>query len=252
MGFASGVRSLFENKKPAAGRKIGRVHAIDLVRGGAIIAMVGYHMIVDLYTTGLISREALYNPVLNTVQEIICCTFILASGISCRFSRNNFRRGLVMLAAAAVVSLVSWIFSPDLFIVYGILHFLGTAAILWSLIGKLVDRLPEFVVPALCLPAAVLTGVFVSSRTFDVKYLWILGIRSPEFRSADYFPLMPYFFVYLIGVWAGTYIVQGRFPAWFYRISWKPLEFIGKHTIWIYMLHQPVCMGIAMLIKALV
>ena len=247
-----GIRSLFENKTPVMGRTVGRVHVIDVLRGGAIIAMVGYHLVVDLYTQGIIPREALYNPWLNTLQEIIACTFILSSGVSCRFSRNNFRRGLIMLGAAAVVSLVSYIFSPKLFIVYGVLHFLATAAILWALIGKLVDRLPSFVVPAVCLPAAIFTGFFVVNRTFDVRYLWILGIRHPEFSSGDYFPLMPYFFIYLIGTWAGKYIAEGRFPAWFYRISCKPLEFIGKHTIWIYLAPQPLCMGIALLIKALI
>ena len=245
------IRSLFENKPPEMARTVGRVHIIDVLRGGAIIAMVGYHLVVDLYTQGVIPREALYNPWLNTLQEIIACTFILSSGVSCRFSRNNFRRGLVMLAAAAVVSLVSYIFSPKLFIVYGVLHFLATAAILWALIGRFVDRLPEFAVPAVCLPAAIFTGLFVASRTFDVRGLWILGIRHPEFTSGDYFPLMPYFFVYLIGTWAGKYIAEGRFPAWFYDLKFKPLEFIGKHTIWIYLIHQPICMGIVMLIKAL-
>ncbi|MBQ1956109.1 MAG: DUF1624 domain-containing protein, partial [Clostridia bacterium] len=53
------------------------------------------------------------------------------------------------------------------------------------------------------------------------------------------------------GAWAGKYIAEGRFPSWFYRMNFKPLEFIGKHTIWIYLIHQPLCMGIVMLIKAL-
>ena len=214
--------------------------------------MVGYHLVVDLYTQGVIPKDALYNPWLDTLQEFIACTFILSSGVSCRFSRNNFRRGLIMLGAAAIVSLVSYIFSPKLFIVFGVLHFLGVAALLWALIGKVVDKLPDFVVPAVCLPAALYTGFFVVNRTFDVRYLWILGIRHPEFGSADYFPLMPYFFIYLIGVWAGKYIAEGRFPQWFYKISCKPFEFMGKHTIWIYLAHQPLCMGIALLVKALI
>ena len=83
---------------------------------------------------------------------------------------------------------------------------------------------------------------------YTTKLLTPLGFPYPEFRSADYFPILPWFFLYLCG-WFGHHIFM-RHPSWqkAARVRIPVLGAIGRKSIWIYLLHQPVCYLIAMLL----
>lgn len=238
-----------ETNSYAGNRPLGeRIHIIDAARGISILLMVIYHFHVDLYLFGILPKELINHPAVVFLQEFFACVFILASGISCRFSRNNLKRGLVMLAAGMAVTAVTYLFSQELYVRFGILHFLGVSAIIYSLAGKALDRLlPGILTPVVCVPLAVLTWT-LRFETFDVKHLWVFGITGPDFSSADYFPLLPFFFVYLVGTWLGKYISAGLFPRWFYTFKCRPLSFFGRNTIWIYLAHQPIFFGILYLI----
>ena len=89
------------------------------------------------------------------------------------------------------------------------------------------------------------------SPTYDIPHLWWLGIRQPSFSSGDYFPLLPWFFMYLFGVWLGRAAAAEKLPAWFYRLRCPFLEKVGSHTLWIYLLHQPLCLGLTLLLVRL-
>ena len=195
----------------------GRVGMIDAVRGISILLMIVYHLHIDLYSSGIIDGELLFSPFVGFLQTLFASLFILMSGISCRFSRNNLKRGIVMFAAGMVVTAVTYFYDPSMIIRFGILHFLGVSAILFALLQKPLDRLlPSFVAPVVYAALAALTWD-IPNHYYGVRGLWMFGFRSPGFHSADYFPLLPYFFVYLFGTWMGIYIASGRFPQWFYR-----------------------------------
>ena len=233
------------------GHDHGRVRIIDALRGLSILLMVIYHLHFDLYENRIVSAEFMFSPTMTFLQQFFACLFIVMSGVSCRFSRNNLKRGLLMFAAGMVVTVVTYVYDPSLIIRFGILHFLGAAAVIYSLLQKPLDTLlPSFVAPVLWIAGAVLTWQ-LPHRYFDVEWLWMFGIRSRTFYSADYFPLLPYLFVYLFGTWLGKYIAAGKFPDWFYRFRCGPLEWIGKKTIWVYLIHQPLCMGIVWLVLKL-
>ena len=74
----------------------------------------------------------------------------------------------------------------------------------------------------------------------------MLGWTYEGFVSTDYFPLLPWVFVFLLGTWAGKYIKAGRMPAWFYQTDCPPLAAVGRHSLVIYVLHQPVLYGLTM------
>lgn len=40
-------------------------------------------------------------------------------------------------------------------------------------------------------------------------------------------------------------------PSWFYRVRLPFLEKVGSHTLIVYLLHQPVCMGLTLLLVKL-
>jgi len=76
-----------------------RFDVLDAWRTLAIVLMVAYHFLYDLYIFGIISADRLFSTPLNILERFICCSFILLAGASARFSRNNLRRGLIVLAA---------------------------------------------------------------------------------------------------------------------------------------------------------
>lgn len=232
-------------------RKHGRIGIIDAVRGLSILLMVIYHLHFDFYEQGIIDGQLLFSPLVSFLQTFFASLFILMSGISCRFSRNNLKRGLLMFAAGMAVTLVTAWYDPHLIVRFGILHFLGASAVLFALLEKPLDRLfPHALLPLLCVALAILTWD-LPNHTYRVRWLWMFGFPSEGFFSSDYFPLLPYIFVYLFGTWLGRLICAGRFPRWFYRFRCPALEWIGRKTMWVYLVHQPICMGIVRLILKL-
>lgn len=232
-------------------RKHGRIGIIDAVRGLSILLMVIYHLHFDFYEQGIMDGNLLFSPLVSFLQTFFASVFILMSGISCRFSRNNLKRGLLMFAAGMVVTLVTAWYDPHLIVRFGILHFLGASAVLFALLEKPLDRLfPQPLLPLLCVALAILTWD-LPNHTYRVRWLWMFGFPPSGFVSSDYFPLLPYIFIYLFGTWLGRLICDKRFPRWFYRFRCPVLEWIGRKTMWVYLVHQPVCMGIVRLILKL-
>jgi uncharacterized membrane protein len=226
-----------------------RVEIIDALRGLSILLMVVYHLGVDLVLYGILPDKILYNTFIDSLQFFFACVFILVSGVSARFSRNNMRRGLVMLGCGMVVTAVTYIFDPTFYVKFGILHFLGSATLIYAAAKPLIDKIPTHI------QEPVFFAVFLALQplrffAFDVPPLCaIFGIQPVSgFASSDYFPVLPYLFLYLFGTAVGYYIKERRFPPWFYRFSCPPLSFAGRNTLWIYLLHQPICIGITTLI----
>lgn len=226
----------------------GRIEIIDALRGLSIILMVCYHFGYDLVTAGLIPGWLLFNPLLDFLQVVFASLFIFLSGASCRFSKDNLKRGLVMLAAGAVVTAVSllpWIDAP---IWFGILHFLGAAAIIFTFCHKFIDRIP-LKARLIAFPALFFAAFFLlRGRVFPVEHLWALGFPSKSFLSYDYFPLLPWVFMYLFGAAFGVPAAEGRLPCWFYSFRAPFFAGAGRRTMLIYLLHQPVAFGLTQLL----
>ncbi len=223
-----------------------RYYLLDALRGLSIILMVAYHFGYNLVLYRIAPSGLLYNPVLNFLQPFFASVFIAISGASSTFSHNNLRRGVKILLAAFVVSIATWAFNSEAYVRFGILHFLGCAALLYEAARPLIDKTLRY--GWLWLVPFFVTNALLD-RTFSVRHLWALGFRDASFVSTDYFPLMPWIFMYLFGVWLGDIVSRGRMPGWFYRLRFPFFEGCGKHTLIIYLLHQPVLIGLTLFIQ---
>jgi uncharacterized membrane protein len=155
---------------------------------------------------------------------------------------------VIVLCGGAAVSVITYLWGD--FVRFGILQFLGCAMVLYGLTHSLWKKLPRRAAPFFYLALFVITRVMLP-LVMEVPHLYPLGIITPEFRSADYYPLFPWFFWFLLGTWLGGFAVEGKVPPRLASLYQRQLAFLGRHAFAIYFIHQPVllvvCAGIALL-----
>ena len=226
----------------------GRIQIVDALRGLSILLMVAYHAGVDLFLFGLIPETLIYSPLLTVLQPLFAGVFIFLSGLSSQFSKSNYRRGVLTLLCAFLVSVVTGLM--DVPVTFGILHFLGSAMLLYGLLRDVCERWPLWPSFAVCgLLFAVCFCVFPLEVNKEIPYLYVLGIKTEPFQSADYFPLLRWLPLFGAGTFWGRFVIQGGMPTWFYTVRIPFLPAVGRRTLLIYLLHQPVVYGIVWLIR---
>lgn len=220
----------------------GRIDIIDLWRGVAIVCMICYHFMYNLTRFGYMSADTFFSPPLNAFQLFICGSFIIISGVSSKLSKNNIKRGFIVLVCAMAVSVGAILVGER--ILFGILHFLGCAMIIYGLLSKYLDKIPKVITPIMYVALFVITKIWTESQTTTVEFLFPLGFLYPGFRSADYFPILPWLFLFLLGTYIGSVVEKKRDAPLFNIKIPAALTFPGRHSLIIYMLHQPVLYGL--------
>ncbi len=155
------------------------------------------------------------------------------------FLARQAKRAVKLFGVALIISLASWIFMPGSFIRFGILHFISFGIVVGALI------LPSASLTVIVLVASIALGIVFSKLTVSLSFLIPFGLSPADFSSIDYFPLFPWISV----ICAGLLLAR-----WFDRLSWlknpkklpriHSLEFLGRHSLLIYVLHQPVLFGL--------
>lgn len=248
-----------------------RIHLMDELRGFAVFCMVFYHGFYTLaFLMGQSWGEWLYRFFMPA-EPWFAGLFIFIAGISSNLTHSNLVRGVKLLGVALLVTLATAIAVPEELIVFGILHFLSVCMIAFGLLQLLRRRLGRTEEPPFRLwPVVVCAVLFVVTRYLASGYLqipfvlrvflpsgwyqaWLapLGLPGPGFSSADYFPLLPWCFVFAAGTVVGRLAKAGKFPAWTYPSRVPFFSFLGRHALLIYVLHQPVIYGAALLVQAL-
>ena len=223
-----------------------RFDILDAWRTLAIVLMAAYHFLYDLYIFGIISADRLFSTPLNILERFICCSFILLAGASARFSRNNLRRGLIVLAAGLAVEIGAAVAGQT--IRWGVLMLLGASMVLWHLLGKYLQKLPGAALGWGSLALFFLSRSWTAPAMVTVGWLYPLGFTAPGFYSADYFPLLPWFFLFLLGTVLGGWCLENRDSPLPTKPLPKALTWPGRHSLILYVLHQPVLYGISYLI----
>jgi uncharacterized membrane protein len=232
-----------------------RITEVDALRGVAIAMMAAYHFIFDIYYLGLAQVDLQFLPIL-LFQRSTGTLFLLLAGASVWLSeiRNregyarHARRGLLLAAVAMLITLATWIYPRQGFITFGIIHMIAAS----TLIAPLFLRLGRLnILLGLLL---IIAGFFIGSVETDSRLLFPLGIAYPGYTALDYYPLIPWFGVVLIGMEAGRIIFpQGKARWKTYDSAWaRGLAFLGRNSLAIYLAHQPLMLGAMMAYKALV
>ena len=227
-----------------------RIWEIDALRGLCIILMVLYHMLYDLeylFGRSFISPNL---PVFKLAVPLFAGTFIFLSGVCTNFSRSSFKRGCILLIIAMGFTVVTFLYSPDEAIYFGILHLLAACMILSRFIGPVIKRLS---IPALGVICAILLalGIWFSHITLPTNLLLVFGITKPSFATLDYFPLFPWLFVFIAGMNLGNKLYRNKASRIHFPYRFPVFSFCGRYSLWIYILHQPILLGVFSLIFSL-
>tara|TARA_B100001105_G_scaffold10095_1_gene7527 strand:- start:869 stop:1861 length:993 start_codon:yes stop_codon:yes gene_type:complete len=247
--------------EPATGeasaiRKTGRVEAIDLARAIALLAMAHYHLIWDLETFGYLDPGTAGSGWPKFYARCIASTFLFLVGFSLVlahwpvFKPRKFLERLAMVVGAAVlVSIGTYIAFPDVFVFYGILHSIAVS----SVAALLFLRMPPLIT-LVAGAAAIALPFYFFSPVFDAPWLVWTGLSETLPRSLDFVPFFPWFGPVLIGVAAGRFAKSrgligwmaqwqpGQNPRW--KTWLRPFDFIGRHSLAFYLLHQPVLIAL--------
>lgn len=231
---------------------------LDTVRGVCILSMVAYHGMYDLVDIfGLPS--AWYTGLPGYIwQQSICWTFILLSGMCWQLSRHHVKRGLLLVGCGAAISLITWLAMPSQRILYGVLNLLGLSALLLIPLDKLFRKVPAWAgLGGALLLFALTKNVSRGSLGFEglvlcqlpswlyaTDLLAVVGFPSPTFWSTDYFPLLPWFFLFCAGYFLWGLLSQSERAKERLASGVRPLSFLGRHSLIIYLAHQPVLMGV--------
>lgn len=227
-----------------------RIELLDGLRGAAIIGMVLHHLAYDLEIFYDIAVPLIHTDFFRAIQLLGVLIFIMISGICTGFSRSSLRRGAIVFAVAMGLTLFGLIFMPDSVVRFGILHFMGCAMVIYALTHSLFRRIPWKIGFSLFAILFILAYWILSpfGITIDVPGLFALGLPSHQFYSADYYPLLPWLFAFFAGSYLSRPILDQKFPRWFYNMKLPVLQWVGRYSLYIYVLHQPVVFGVLWLI----
>lgn len=239
------------------------MHLIDEIRGVSIILMVFYHafyMIGHFFGVDLMQKAQVF---FEPLQPLFACLFIFISGISSNLSRSNLKRGLRLFAIALGFTLVTAVILPRFDItgaeiIFGILHLLSVSMLAFALLRKPLEKVPTLVGMAVCVVLFGLTFSVQSGKLlwfdlpqplYETGFLAPLGFPDAGFYSADYFPILPYLFMFFAGTFFGRLEGEGRLPQAWYVSRCRFLSETGKKTLIIYILHWPIIFVIGLIIS---
>ena len=224
-----------------------RIAAIDVGRGVALAGMALYHLSWDCAYFGLAPAEFPLTPPMRLFSHAVAGAFLLLAGVSLALAhphglrpRACWRRLGWVGGAAALVTAASLAFAPEQAILFGILHCIAAA----SLIAAPLLGLPAgFALAAGAL--ALAAPWFVASPAFDSPALVWLGLGTTPPHTLDWRPLLPWAGLTLLGLGAARVDPRRLFASPFARwrgegASARGLAFAGRHSLTIYLVHQPV------------
>lgn len=230
----------------------------DLIRGGAVLSMVAYHFTYDwVFVLG--KSLAWFPSLLSLIwQQSIGWTFIFIAGVSIGFSKNSLRHGVIVFGSALGITFVTTRFMPSQQILFGVLHLIGLSILLISVLRPLLKDIPALAGLYLSLAVFLLfwpqASVSVAGKFLapGSEFGWMLnplGWPQASFFSADYYPLLPWFFLMLAGSFFSRTVSFSKRVSDLAPGPGKFLAIIGQYALPIYIIHQPVILLVLQLFQ---
>jgi uncharacterized membrane protein len=233
---------------------------LDVLRGVAIILMIFFHVLWDLDYFGILAL----NTKIYEFQKIAPIMFFLLLGMCLIVSKNNKKecspekqrtykvhlilRGLKIFSFGMILTTITLLMFPDRPIIFGVLHCLGLSIILsipfisWKVTSKIV-------LATGVISTGFILGVLTMTQPTAIHLA--LGLhQNPLWKyTIDYFPIFPWFGVCLLGMALADIFYKGnerrfKIPDLSTSKPAKMFSWLGRHSLTIYLIHQPILAGI--------
>jgi len=223
---------------------IQRIWSVDFLRGIAMLMMVWFHFLFDLNYLGFV-QISLYSGFWGIFQKATISLFLLLVGIGITISRKNradfeihiIKRASFLILVALAISGVTYLLFPEYWIYFGIIHMIAVSLLLSiPFSGKKIT--------ALVSGLAIISIPYIANiESFGIQIFYWLGFSAAQ-QSFDFVPIFPWFGLVLIGIFIGnTFIVHLKSLDKFSFTKNRLLNFLGKNSLAIYLLHQPIIFG---------
>lgn len=241
-----------------------RYGLLDSFRGLVLISMIIYHGSWDLVYLFQKNWAWYLGTGAYIWQQSICWSFILLSGFCWSLGHRPFKRGLLVFGAGVLVSAATLIFMPRERVVFGVLTMIGSSMLLMIPLNKTLKRIPAAIGLTFSLLLFFLTrninNGFLGFEMWNIVELpklfyrdyftTFLGFPMQGFFSTDYFSIFPWFFLFLSGYFIYRMMESNRgFLDSYFIWKWEPMAFLGRHSLLVYMFHQPLVFGILTLMN---
>ena len=254
-----------------------RIWELDFLRGFAILMMVFDHFMYDLgHLDNYFSNfHQLDRPVFNWINDLaelywisdlrfwghhfFVALFLIISGISFTFSKSNLSRSIKLLIVAVLISLVTFLIETfaglNIFIIFGVIHMYAFATLFTYLFRKAWDN-DRFI---LAIGVAIIIVGFIMefwklNYVYELNFNNLVGIFiGTKAYGADYFGIIPYLGVIMIGTVIGNVFYKNRVSLLPHvKLSEKNIvTFTGRNSLIIFLAHQFVLLGLVFLIGLL-
>ena len=209
--------------------------------------MVAFHTVFDLQMFGLLPYGTTASPFFYWHARLVAGSFLFLAGASLWLAHGTglrwpafWKRWLKLAAAAALVTAATYAALPDYYVFFGILHCIA----LCSLLALPFLRLPAGIT-AVSGAAVMAASYDLPNPAFNAPLLRFTGLATEPALTVDFEPLIPWFGPLLLGL-AAAKALQGAGLLGFLsaRPALKPLAWPGQHSLLIYLIHQPILMGL--------
>lgn len=235
-----------------------RYRILDIIRGITILSMIAYHTIWDLVYIFGWRLDWYHSDIAYLWQQSICWTFILLSGFCWSLGKKKYKRAIVVLLAGGLISGVTLIFMPENRVLFGVLTLLGSCMLLQSLLepvyrkwNSIAGMLGSFGIFLICKnvnQGYLGIGQFklcgLSQDWYDNLFTAFLGFPPKDFYSTDYFSFIPWYFLFLTGYFLYQFLKEKELLQKLPDICFLPFEWLGRKSLLLYMLHQPLVFAV--------
>jgi uncharacterized membrane protein len=220
-----------------------RLTELDVLRGIALVLMVYFHLIWSMHE--LFGYQVVYSSWINFyIGKISAILFILVSGIVFSFSSSWLKRFLLLASISVGITLVTYLFDHTAFVKFGILHFLALS----SIVAVLFKNMNKYLLLLIWI-TVLFTWFLIPYVHVQSDFLFFLWFVNSSFQSTDYYPLLPRFGLYLLGMGLAKLLYTNRKNLFGSFFNFAPLEFVGRNTLLIYLIHQPIIIFVLYIIS---
>lgn len=219
-----------------------RVPFLDILRAVAVLWMIIFHVTYDMRMFGL-NQIDFSQGFWFAFPRLIAGTFLFCVGVALNYTHHDGVKGGAMLKrlkklglSALAVSIGTYLVFPGQWVYFGTLHCILAGSLLGAIFVH--QRKSAFVVMIVILFLQYVAG-------FDIK--WVSSVLQRP--SMDFIPIYPWFWVILMGILLGPYL--SRIPTFMSLRTPKFFDFLGRHSLAIYLIHQPLIFGVLSLFQYL-